>query len=179
MDELSQTQLNHLNAQLLFEGHQQEALSIHFPQRLLFDIQTDPLIEGRCSNPFIYFPLCSCLSFGRTLDRKQLLFLVGRFRQSRLISNARTQLLYWYLARAHANPLGPLVTHLAIYYKADQFWFNYIATHHAQIINQLLDQRPAYFLRHFSLTHTHLELDVGELRLVTNRTETLPYLPEV
>ena len=99
---------------------------------------------------------------------KQLLFLVGRFRQSCLISNAQTQLLYWYLARAHANPLGPPVTHLAIYYGADQFWFNYIATHHAQIIDQLLDQRLAYFLRRFSLTHTHLELDIGELHLVTN-----------
>ena len=93
MDELSQTQLNHLNMQLLFEGYQQEALSIHFSQQLLFDIQTDPLIEGCCSSPFIYFPLHSCLPFGRHLDHEQLLFLVERFRQSHLISNAQTQLV--------------------------------------------------------------------------------------
>ena len=53
--------------------------------------------------------------------------------KSQLITHSCSQFLYWYLAYAETS-LCASVDHLAIYYEAEQFWFNHIASNRAAII---------------------------------------------
>ena len=166
MEELSQTQLNHLNATFLFETQRRAIIDQHFDD--LTDLRTEPHIEFRCDNPYLVTPLRRCLPFGHYLTTLQKNILTGGNYKARLITHSRSQFLYWYLARAETSLRAP-VDHLAIYYESEQFWFNHIASNRAAITHRLLnEQRPVFFLQRFSLTHTFLQLEIGELRLVTN-----------
>jgi hypothetical protein len=76
--------------------------------------------------------------------------------------------VYWYLAYAESSLHAP-VDHLTVYYESEQFWFNHIASNRTAIIHHLLnEQQPVFFLRCFLLTHIFLQLEIGELHLVTN-----------
>jgi hypothetical protein len=166
VEELSQTQLNHLNATFLFETQRRAIIDQHFDD--LTDLRTEPHIEFRCDNPYLVTSLRRCLPFGHYLTTLQKNILTGGNYKARLITHSRSQFLYWYLARAETSLRAP-VDHLAIYYESEHFWFNHIASNRAAIIHRLLDeQRPVFFLQRFSLTHTFLQLEIGELRLVTN-----------
>jgi hypothetical protein len=114
------------------------------------------------------------LPFGRFLTENQANYLVGHYRTTRLTNNCRTQLLYWYLARSHATPLRPPVSHLSIFYEPDQLWFNHIASYSQQITDRLLQGHRTYILARFALSHTSIELDFEELRLITQRFGSLP-----
>ena len=41
-----------------------------------------------------------------------------------------------------------------------------------------MTHNPVHFLQRFHLNHSHLELEIAELRLITNRPEILPFLDE-
>ena len=75
--------------------------------------------------------------------------------------------VYWYVAYAESSLHAP-VDHLTIYYKLEQFWFNYIASCMAIIHHLLNKQQPVFFLQSFLLTHTFFQPKIGELHLVTN-----------
>ena len=176
--ELSQIQLNHLNAAFLFENHRRRVLDAYFPPDSISDLALDPLIEFHCNNPYLWDSLRSSLPFGRYLSQSHLDQLTNRYNTTRFTYNARTQLLYWYLARSYNNPLRPPVDRLAIYYEPDQFWFNHIVTQRSIITRRLLVRNPTFFLRRFTLNHDHFELEIGGLRLITNRPELFPSRPE-
>ena len=101
--------------------------------------------------------------------------LISNSTKRQLCLQARTQFLYWYLARTNTGTSRSPITHLAIYYESDQFWFNHIANYRNNIINRLLvDENQVFFLQRFTLTHTFLELEIGELRLVSPPYTTAP-----
>ena len=173
-EELSETQINTLNAHRLFEPHRRATQDIIFGNPLLLDLRQDSLIEHFSETPYIYAPLRILLPFGRFLTENQANYLTGHYRTTRLTNNCRTQLLYWYLARSHATPLRPPVSHLSVFYEPDQLWFNHVASHSQQIKDRLLQGHRTFILARFALSHTSIELDFEELRLITQRFSSLP-----
>ena len=175
MDLLSQTQLNHLDATTLFEGHRRPIQDFYFPTEELCDLRTQPQIEFNCQNPYLVSDLRRCLPFGHFLRPSQFQYLTGLRNKEELIKHSRSQILYWYLARSDVGPLRTPVDHLAIYYEGDQFWFNNVAHHNETIVQHLyLEEHRIYFLQRFTLTHTFLQLEIGELRLVTHPSVNTP-----
>jgi hypothetical protein len=138
VEELSQTQLNHLNATFLFETQRRAIINQHFDD--LTDLRTEPHIEFCCNNPYLVTPLCRCLPFGHYLTTLQKIILTSGNYKSRLITHSRSQFLYWYLVHAETSLRAP-VDHLAIYYESEQFWLNHIASNCAAIIHRLLNEQ--------------------------------------
>ena len=168
-EDLSETQLNHLNATFLFEEHRLPIQNFYFPEEELVDLRTQPHIEFSCENPYLNLDLRRCLPFGHFLTTAQKTYLIGDRNKSQLLTHSRAQILYWYLARAEVGTLRRPVDHLAIYYETDQFWFNHIPANADAIIQRLyLNDHHCYFLQRFTLTHTFIQLEIGELRLITN-----------
>jgi hypothetical protein len=178
VNELSQTQLNNLNATFLFEPHCHTIQDHVFPPDLLINLRQEIHTEHHCSNPYIQRHLRRFLPFGHYLTNRQKDEFFGDQITNRLIVQARNQFLFWYLARSGVGRLRDPVNHLTIFYEADQFWFNHVASNHAHIIQRLLHQHPTFFLERFTLTHMYIQFDVGELRLVTNRAETHPEISD-
>jgi hypothetical protein len=177
-DELSQTQLNHLNATALFEPHCRSIIDEFFPPHWLIDLRQERHTEFHCENPYLFDNLRCLLPFGVTLSRHQHDLLTDRRRTAAFLQGVRRQLLYWYLARAYVGPLREPITQLTLYYEADQFWFNHVLNDRTWIFSRLLSNNPVFFLQRFTLTHSFIELEVGELRLTTNRPELHPFLAE-
>lgn len=167
-DELSQIQLNHLNATFLFEEHRRPVINYFFPNNELVDLRQEPHLEFSCDNPYLVQPLRQLLPFGHYLTTGQRNALINNATKRQFVLFARSQFLFWYLARTGIGITRTPVTHLAIYYESDQFWFNHIAANRTNIINRLLvEGNPVFFLQRFTLTHTFLQLELGELRLVS------------
>ena len=104
-EELSQLQLNHLNAANLFELNRSEILETVYPFYHLVDLRQEIHTEFHCESPYFLKSLCHLLPFVVTLTKGQTDLLFDRTRTSSLIHNAHRQLLYWYLARAYVRPL--------------------------------------------------------------------------
>ena len=171
---LPEHQLNHLDAANAFHPHSRRIQEIYFGGEFLSDLRQDPLIEYWCENPYLFASLRILLPFGRILSRAQVDYLVAPYRTTRLANNCSTQILYWYLARAHASPLGQPVSHIAIYPELDQFWFNYVASNSQRIKDRLLGGHRVFYLQRFTLSHDSIDLEFGELRLITIRYGSLP-----
>ena len=75
MEELSQTQLNHLNATFLFETQRRAIVDQHFSD--LTDLRIEPHIKFCCDNPYLVTPLRRCLPFGHYLTTLQKNILTG------------------------------------------------------------------------------------------------------
>ena len=173
-EQLSELQLNHLDAANAFHPHSQRIREIYFGGAFLSDLRQDPLIEYWCENPRIFTSLRILLPFGRILSRAQVDYLVAPYRTTRLANNCSTQILYWYLARSDASPLGQPVSHIVIYPELDQFWFNYVASNSQRIKDRLLGGHKVFYLQRFTLSHDSIDLEFGELRLITIRYGSLP-----
>ena len=174
-EELNQTQLNHLHAAIHFEHNRERILQTVLPLSLFKDLREERHTEFHSESPFIHKDLRRLLPFGTTItsnDNEILVNLTAPFRVA-----TRQQLLAWYLHRTPDTP-GQPVTQLSIYYEADQFWFGHVLPNRARITQRLLTHNPVHFLQRFLLNHTHLELEIAELRLITNRPEILPFLDE-
>src|SRR5712672_1415608 len=70
--------------------------------------------------------------------------------------------------------IGQPVSHIAIYPELDQFWFNYIASNSQRIKDRLLGGHKVFYLQRFTLSHDSIDLEFGELRLITIRYGSLP-----
>ena len=172
-ERLSEPQIYHLNAANAFHPHNRRIRNLYFPEGSLSDLRQDPLIEYWCDNPRLFTSLRILLPFGRILSRAQVDFLVAPYRTTRLTNNCSTQLLYWYLARADASPSGQPVFHVTIYPELDQFWFNYVASNSQRIKDRLLGGHKVFYLQRFTLSHDSIDLEFGELHLITIRYGSL------
>ena len=132
-EQLSELQLNHLDAANAFHPHSRRIREIFFGGAFLSNLGQDPLIEYWCKNPRIFTSLRILLPFRRILSRAQVNYLIAPYRTTHLANNCSTQILYWYLARSDASPLGQPVSHIVIYPELDQFWFNYVASNSQRI----------------------------------------------
>ena len=71
MEELSQTQLNHLNATLLWEQIREQIRQSIFPQQHFVDLRHELHTEFHSESPYIYDQLRRLLPFGVTLTAAQ------------------------------------------------------------------------------------------------------------
>ena len=177
MEELSQTQLNHLNATLFWEQNRDQIRQSIFPQQHFVDLRHELHTEFHSESPYIYDQLRRLLPFGVTLTAAQKTLFTNPVGTNGFRQAYRQQLLIWYLHRV-PNTAGEPITQLSIFYHSDQFWFGHVLPNRAWISHRLLSGTPIYFVQQFVINHSYLEIVFGELRLVTNRPEILPFLDE-
>ncbi len=118
-------------------------------------------IDSWSEGSLVINKLLELLPFGRTLSPAEY----SKFQSNlpRIASAAQEQLLYWHLSQSTAPNNHPFKTLLLW----NNLWFYTIPLHEQDLIDQLQDGVCIRYLEKFQLSHSQIEIDIQDLRLVT------------
>ncbi len=121
-------------------------------------------IDSWSKGSLVINKLLKLLPFGRTLSPAEY----SEFQSNlpRIASAAQEQLLYWHLSQSTAPNNHPFET-LLLWNNNDYLWFYAIPLQEQHLVDQLQDGVRIRYLEKFWLSHSQIEIDIQDLRLVT------------
>ncbi len=152
-------------AQDLFETHRERQLQTLYPPESLCDPTPLETVDSWSEGSLVLNKLIDLLPFGQVLSPAQYSEFVGRD-LPRIASAAQEQLLYWHLAQATAPNNHPFET-LLLWNNDDYLWFYHIANRKEELVEQIQQGVHYRFLEKFRLSHSQIEIDIQDVRLIT------------